>query len=224
MDGYPLVDKIIRSGRKTMAIEVNQHAEVIVRIPRGVPESAVTSFIQSHLTWIEKKKNEALNKWKRSEKTFKAGEKFYFRGELYPLYLTENGRHSLYFDEGFHLNKQYLPYARELLVAWYRSKARIIILPIINRHATLMNVQFKNVGITRAEKRWGSCSSNGNINFSYRMAMLPDHLVEYIVVHELVHILEMNHSRNFWNKVQYYYSNYLFARDELKKTGHLYRI
>jgi hypothetical protein len=81
--------------------------------------------------------------------------------------------------------------------------------------------QFKwgKVTIRNQKTRWGSCSKKGNINFNYKIALLPAHIADYIIVHELCHLKEFNHSRNFWNLVAQAVPNHLDIRKELKKTG-----
>ena len=75
------------------------------------------------------------------------------------------------------------------------------------------------VTIRNQKTRWGSCSKKGNINFNYKIALLPAHIADYIIVHELCHLKEFNHSRNFWNLVAQAVPNYLDVRKELKRTG-----
>jgi len=70
--------------------------------------------------------------------------------------------------------------------------------------------------ITNARKRWGSCSVKGNLNFTWRLIMAPLQVIDYVVVHELVHIKEKNHSKNFWNHVSSYLPDYKQKRKELK--------
>jgi predicted metal-dependent hydrolase len=74
------------------------------------------------------------------------------------------------------------------------------------------------IRIKNQKSRWGSCSSKGNLNFNYKVVLLPEHLSDYIIVHELCHIGEFNHSRNFWNLVEQTIPDYMGARRELKKT------
>lgn len=81
--------------------------------------------------------------------------------------------------------------------------------------------QFKwgKVTIRNQKTRWGSCSKKGNINFNYKIALLPAHLTDYIIVHELCHLKEFNHSRNFWSLVAQAVPNHRESYNELKKRG-----
>ncbi len=79
------------------------------------------------------------------------------------------------------------------------------------------NLKVGKVFIRNQKSRWGSCSSKGNLNFNYKIAMLPSELSDYIIVHELCHLAQMNHSKNFWSLVEQQIPNYKNLRAELKK-------
>ena len=86
---------------------------------------------------------------------------------------------------------------------------------LVQRYAEIMGVEAKGVKITSAEKRWGSCSSKNTICFSYRCAFLSQKCKEYIVIHELSHISEFNHSKKFYDVVERYMPDYKSAEKEL---------
>jgi hypothetical protein len=77
--------------------------------------------------------------------------------------------------------------------------------------------KFNRISIKNLSSRWGSCSTKGNLNFNYRMIYLPNNLIDYIIIHELCHLKEMNHSQRFWKLVSENCSRYIEARKELKK-------
>jgi predicted metal-dependent hydrolase len=98
-----------------------------------------------------------------------------------------------------------------------KETARAIVHERISVFNQLYNFPIKKVFIRNQKTRWGSCSSRGNLNFNYRLAMLPPRLVDYVVVHELCHLGEFNHSKNFWALVQKTLPNYVELKAELKK-------
>ncbi len=79
------------------------------------------------------------------------------------------------------------------------------------------------VSIRDTKSRWGSCSKSGNLNFNYKVLFLPPHIADYIIVHELCHLKEFNHSVNFWNLVARVVPDHKNIRAELRRTAHLYR-
>lgn len=98
----------------------------------------------------------------------------------------------------------------------YKKIAKEIIHEKLPLFAQYYGVIYKNVVIKNVTTRWGSCSSKGNLNFNYKIALLPEELVDYIVVHELCHLKEMNHSKNFWQLVEEKIPNYRDLRKQLK--------
>jgi len=88
--------------------------------------------------------------------------------------------------------------------------------------AAKMNVTYGRVTIRDQKTRWGSCSSQGNLNFNWRLLLMPEDVMEYVVVHELAHRREMNHSAAFWNIVEIYLPDYRTRRQWLKENGNRY--
>jgi len=84
-----------------------------------------------------------------------------------------------------------------------------------------MNLHPTNISFRKAKTRWGSCSSKNSISLNIGLVMLPKELSDYIIVHELAHIKEKNHSKNFWKLVQSYYPNYKVAKEKLKNYSNL---
>ncbi|MEI6352781.1 MAG: M48 family metallopeptidase [Candidatus Nomurabacteria bacterium] len=80
----------------------------------------------------------------------------------------------------------------------------------------IYNFKFKNITVKNQKTRWGSCSRKGNLNFNYKIALLPEHISDYIIVHEICHLKEFNHSQRFWDLVAVTVPDYLKIRKELK--------
>ncbi len=99
----------------------------------------------------------------------------------------------------------------------YKEKARALAHSKIEHYNKIYNFTYKNISIRNQKTRWGSCSKRGNINFNYKIALIPEHLAEYIIVHELCHIGELNHSQAFWNLVAITMPEYKKHRAELRK-------
>ena len=102
----------------------------------------------------------------------------------------------------FYLDKKYKNDANILFANFYKKEARKYIEVRINEIAEKNNLKFNNLKITSAKTRWGSCTSQKNINFSYRLAMAPIKTIDYVIVHELAHLKNMNHSKKFWVLVE----------------------
>jgi len=101
----------------------------------------------------------------------------------------------------------------------YKDDAYALAVDRVNFFNKIYKFSYNQINIKNQKTRWGSCSKKGNINFNYKIALLPQRLFDYIIVHELCHLREFNHSRKFWRLVEKSISDYLEIRNELKKSG-----
>jgi predicted metal-dependent hydrolase len=99
----------------------------------------------------------------------------------------------------------------------YKERAGVIARLRLEYFNEFYNLSWKNISIKNTKSRWGSCSSSGNLNFNYKIALLPTHLSDYVIVHELCHLEELNHSEKFWNLVAKTLPHHRELRRELKK-------
>ncbi len=107
----------------------------------------------------------------------------------------------------------------ELVYRWFRSQARYVITERVTLMSEKMGLRFGTIRIKDTVSRWGSCSRRGNLNFNWRLVIAPMHIIDYLVVHELVHLKEMNHSRRFWDMVSLYCPEYKNHVVWLKSCG-----
>jgi predicted metal-dependent hydrolase len=218
------IDKIIRSKRKTIALQVTDDATLIVRAPFDVSEETIKKVVTKHIRWIEKKKNEVLTRDPQfAKKEFVNGEGFLYLGKSYKLYIVNEQDIPLKFNNGFFLLRDYQPMARQLLISWYKERAYEKISERVKWYALMGGFKYNKISITDAELRWGSCSSKGNLNFSWRLIMAPLMVIDYVVAHELAHLLVKNHSEYFWTIVKMLIPNYEICNDWLKRNGYLLR-
>lgn len=110
-------------------------------------------------------------------------------------------------------------YKRECLEKWYRKEALFVISEKAEEFAKLLSVHFKDIRIKDQKSRWGSCSSKGNLNFNWRIIMAPEPVCDYVVIHELCHLVFMDHSVNFWNLVESICPDYRQYKKWLKENG-----
>lgn len=99
----------------------------------------------------------------------------------------------------------------------YRDKAQRLTEDRVEHFNKIYNFKFNRINIRNQKTRWGSCSRKRNLSFNYKVLLLPPHICDYIIVHELCHLKEFNHSREFWNLVSEMVPNYLEIKKELKR-------
>ena len=136
--------------------------------------------------------------------------------------IVDSQEEPLKFENGFYLSQMRYR-AKEVFVKWYKKWLRKISERVC-WYAQKRDFKYRKVNITNAQKRWGSSSSCGNLNFSWRLIMAPLPVVDYVVVHELVHLEERNHAKSFWNKVKMLMPDYEKHKDWLKQNGYLLRL
>lgn len=192
----------------------------MVRAPFKASISYIEEIVNKKSHWIEKKTKQAIEKAKlKSAKRFIEGERFLYLGDFYTLCIGKPNSGKLCFEGKFILPKVSSDRARELFISWYKAQAKRIIKERVRLYSKQINAVYRKIRITNAKRRWGSCSQKGDLNFSWRIIMAPLEVLDYLVVHEMAHLLESNHSRRFWERVAAYYPEYKMPRSWLKEKG-----
>jgi predicted metal-dependent hydrolase len=217
------IDQIIRSRRKTIALEISADAKLIVRAPLFTSEKTINRLILRKKQWIKKKQEQARKRRKNIFPIkFHEGDSFPFLGNGYPLHIIAWTDSPLEFDgKQFLLKESSARAAQKLFINWYRDQAIRIFMERISWYASISAVKPDSVKISNARKRWGSCSARGEIRLNWRLVMAPIEIIDYVVVHELIHIRERNHSKKFWNNVNKILPEYKKQRIWLRENGHL---
>lgn len=123
------------------------------------------------------------------------------------------------FQGKFLLSQENLPQGKAILEQWYKQKAKEKITPLVERYARQLGVECNDILISDLKYRWGSCTLKGNLNFNWRLIKAPQFVINYVVIHELAHLIELNHSEHFWNIVKVQMPNYLETKEWLKGNG-----
>ena len=221
--GKDFIKQIIRSDRRTLLLQVTPDASLIVRAPKKVSEETILTFVQNKIKWIlyhQKKARESYRPFVKRE--FVDGETFLYLGDWHMLSVVHDGMPPLVLKENqFLLSKSFLSDAKKVFGQWYRKKAREVFLDRVRYYAETAGLRFQKMRVSGARKRWGSCGPKGTLNLSWRLIMAPMEVIDYVVVHELVHLEVRNHSRNFWDKVRIFYPNHQSAEHWLKANSRL---
>jgi predicted metal-dependent hydrolase len=214
------IDRLIRSRRRTIAVIVEQDGKVTVRAPLRLSEKKIQEFVESHEKWIIKNKTRIEAVPKPLFRQYKEGEVFSYLGKTYSLKVVDHQRPALLFTGvHFQIATSALPKAKESFSKWYRKQAAVVLSERVQKYAQIYGYRYHKVRISSARTRWGSCSSNGTLSFTYRLVMAPLEVVDYVVMHELVHTKIRNHSKTFWNRVEEHMPDYKLYLLWLKKHG-----
>lgn len=216
------IDKIIRSRRRSIALEVARDASLIVRAPYRTPLDFIEKVVFKKRFWIKEKQEFVRDRCKKViPKKFLSGEGFLYLGDMYKLEFVDVMNMPIVFDSSFKIAHKNYDIAKEILITWYKAQAYQKISERVNWHSFLSGLKYNKIKLSDAQKRWGSCSAKGNLNFSWRLIMAPLRVIDYVVVHELAHLEEKNHSKRFWNKIKIMLPDYEQYKDWLKENRYL---
>ncbi len=213
------IDKLIRSKRRTIAIIIERDGALTIRAPMRISQAQVISFVQEKSDWIIRTRARLKSIVQTPAKQYVDSETFLFLGSSYNLKLVKPKRPSLQFDNGFTLSHTAQKRGEPTFTRWYKERAYDVISERVAQYARQYNFTPKQVKITSAKTRWGSCSPNGILNFTWRLVMAPLDVIDYVVVHELVHLRVKNHSSKFWKVVESIYPEYKKQRKWLRENG-----
>ena len=175
--------EVIRSKRKTLAIEIRPDMRVVVRAPEKIPQNEIMKFVEEKQNWIKKHLVQ-----------------MYFKAEEIKKQKKE-------------------PALTNADIEKLCQKALSVIPDKVKYYAEIMGVTYGRITIRNQKTRWGSCSSKGNLNFNCLLMLMPDKVLDYVVVHELCHLKQMNHSKKFWKEVERYMPDYKNYKKWLNENG-----
>lgn len=210
--------RIIRSSRRTMAIHITKDAAVEVRAPLKLPKSEIDRFVKAKEKWVtEHLAAQARHIACRSAFILDYGDTITVMGK--PFIITVRAGNQIgYAGETFYMppglsNEQ----IKQACAKVYKLVAKNELIRRVLNYAKLMNTSPTKVKINSAATRWGSCSAKNSLNFSWRLIMASDDVIDYVVVHELAHIKEHNHSPRFWSVVADVLPDYKERQKKLKE-------
>jgi predicted metal-dependent hydrolase len=197
---------------KNIRIAINPKGEVTVTKPRLIPMFAVKRFIKQHQNWIDRN----LTKIKARQTKLKPNT-LYYKGKLYQFkYLPGTFKITLH-HPNLTVSAYSRPSAIRQLIKKLQQQSRQTITEQTKKYAAKMKLTYKKIRFKDQKTRWGSCSSQKNLNFNWRLIMTPPSVLTYVVIHELAHLRHMNHSRKFWDFVEKYDPDYRENRRWLKR-------
>ena len=216
-----IVYRVVRSERKSVALVIDNEANIIVRAPNCMPDEAIAKLVYKKKKWINEKYHQVA-----------------VFGEKHPLVVVETGESIMYLGSSYAIIKADVEFVEvsgnELLVpkffdvdnlmVWLKDQAALIIRERVNHYASIMGVAPETINLSEAKARWGSCSPKNNLYFTWRLIMCPLSVIDYVVVRELSHIVYKNHSPAFWTRVKTVIPTYKDEQEWLKENKKLMEI
>jgi len=206
-----------------MAIKI-QDGLVSLHLPKLMPLWLAKQFVARKQPWIHNKLQHYQQR--PPKRQFTQGELQPFLGALYPLNLiySDSRQASLQFDqhsftllapEGIRQQEIY-----ERFICWYRQQAEVLLTERAQQLSQQTGLIPGNIQIKRYKSRWGSCNIRGDIQLNWQLIQAPWHIIDYVIIHELCHLQQHNHSPAFWDLVGKFDPDYPSHRVWLKQHGH----
>lgn len=218
---------IIYSNRKTVSICINRDGTVSVRAPRFIQKKEIDHIIKQKMGWIQKKQQQMIERnavgQNKVKRTYEENSTMPYLGKEYSLHFLQNLKFNTPVVEfyGDYFQVQSSKFDRdEIEIAfkiWYINKAKEILKDRILYYQNVIQEPFGQVRIKEQKSCYGSCSSKRNLNFNWKCVLAPIEILDYVVVHELCHLKELNHSKRFWTEVEKVMPDYKIHKKWLKE-------
>ena len=210
--------------RKKLTITVERDRSVVVHAPESTPEETIRQVVKSKRQWIYEKTKHAQKYDKKPHppgKELVNGESALYLGREYQIEIISTDSTEIRFEQRFLIPASLVDERRGILRNWYINRAKERILPKVKSLAVTLGVELANAKIVDNRFRWGSCTPKDNVNLNWRLIKAPMFVVDYVIVHELAHLIEANHTPRFWNVVRTHAPTMEKARSWLKDHGQI---
>lgn len=210
--------------RKRLTITVERDRSVVVHAPAAAPDEAIERAVEAKRKWIYEKTRHG-RKYRELPhppgKELVNGESALYLGRSYRIELVEEGAGEITFNQRFFIPASLASGKQPAMRDWYVARAKERILPRVERHARNLGVHYGRVRIVDSPYRWGSCTARGDVSFNWRLIKAPMFVIDYVIVHELAHLMEPNHTARFWGIVRTHAPGMERARAWLRENGQL---
>ena len=216
---------VLRSAnRKRLTITVERDRSVVVHAPQDTTDDKIEQIVRSKRAWLYEKTRHTQKYADLPHppgKELVSGESMLYLGRQYRIQIDRAADTVRFEHNRFHVPERKVGERYLAFQDWYQQKAREKILPRVNSYARQLGVEYNEAKIVDSRYRWGSCTPNDNVNLNWRLIKAPSHVIDYVVVHELAHLLEPNHTPRFWNIIRSQLARVEQARAWLKEHGAL---
>ena len=212
--------------RKTAAIQVQQGVVQVV-VPQTLSQQAIDDLIAKKSNWIRQKLVLQQSVPVSKPKQFVSGESFTYLGRNYRLKVLTGQLQPVKLKHGYLQvtvpaeQKSDYQLIRHQLRDWYLHRAIDKLETKTIKYADKMGLQPTQIKVKEYKSRWGSCNSRGQISYNWKIIMTPHRMIDYVVIHELCHLIHLNHSKEYWQQVRSMVSDYQDRRNWLKTNAGL---
>lgn len=215
-------DIITRSNRRTLSLSILKDGQVVIKAPNSMSQDTIEKFVYDKQHWIREKLAQLHQNQVKFEEVINL-KKFLLYGNQYSLKLanvkkiqTSSQDMCIYMPSSTE-NEKIL----QKLKNWFKKTAKTILEERLNYISSIIKIKPNQFRISDSKGRWGACNSKGTISLNYRVIMLPPQIIDYVIIHELCHLIEMNHSKRFWTLVSSFMQNMEVQKQNIKEYSFL---
>lgn len=212
---------VVKEKRKTAAIRIDKNLQVIVKVPLFMKKGEVEEFVHKYEGWIKeslnkKKSVQENNDWIRNKKIMYLGKEQLVEIQVVPyakeiVILNEQGIKVITSGEEEAM--------RKAMESFLRERGKRLFTELTQQYANLVGVKYNKITIRKQETRWGSCSQNGNLSYNVKLMCAPKEMIEYVILHEVMHLRHFNHSAAFWADIEAVMPDYKKRMNYFKQFG-----
>ena len=210
--------------RRKLTITVERDRSVVVHAPEGISDVKIRQVVESKRQWLYEKRGHP-QKYRDLPhppgKELVSGESALYLGRQFRIEVVKTGLAEVQFAQRFFIPAIQEGKRLEALRKWYIGRAREKIIPRVKVHTRQLGVDVAGIRIVDNRYRWGSCTVKNNVGFNWRLIKAPMFVIDYVIVHELAHLIEANHTPRFWNIVRAQAPTMDKAKAWLKENGQL---
>jgi hypothetical protein len=221
LEGRPVEYRFRRRRRRTIAIQVTELG-LSVSAPLRAPWREVEGFLQEKARWILRKLDERAAAGTPRLIFGASGETLPVRGEEVTLVVSRGARAVRLDGADLHIalaQPDRRGAVRRMLLAWLRERALEALAPRVAHYAARVSLPAPPLALSNARSQWGVCMASGRIRLSWRLVHLAPELADYVVAHEVAHLVELNHSERFWALVEWLYPHWREARSRIERAA-----
>lgn len=217
-------DLIVRTYRRSLCLTITKDGDLVVHAPKRLNMNEIAKYIQEKEKWIITKQKEIQDKLSINKDVL-AYSQFLFLGKKYKVDRISGIKKIELTDRAFIVptkieNVDLIPNMKH----WYMNMAKKILKERLEYFADLMQVDYASVSISNSKTRWGSCDSLRNIKLNFRLVMLPHKAIDFVLIHELAHIIEFNHSKQFYKIISLVMPSYKLQQKTLKEYDYVLKL
>lgn len=194
--------------RKSMGIYIDLYGNIEVQAPKGTPVECVLQLLEEKWDWVQQKSKEMKDRMRGPvEKVYDHGENFLYLGNAYPIQIFQDINikkdHAVLEGDKLHIYVKQLEdeKIKQALKRFYYQQCKALVEKSIQSYQSNFKIKPRSIRISDSSRTWGTCDSNLQLTFNWKLAMAPMKVIDYVVVHEMCHMVHLNHDRSFWRLV-----------------------